>query len=86
MAALLPMVSIIRATTGPRTRLSVVRIFETGERIQERRIWLILGFSLGGIFEVVQAPLFDGFAFGLLPFQQDGLSASDINVGGRKIV
>ena len=43
-------------------------------------------FSLGGIFKVVQAPLFDGFAFGILPFQQDGLSASDINVGRREIV
>ena len=49
-------------------------------------IWLILGFSLSSGSGVLQSPLFDGFAFDLLPFQQDGLSSPDIDVGGRKIV
>ncbi len=34
---------------------------------------------------MLQAPVFDGLAFDLLPFDQDGLAAPDVDVGGGEI-
>ena len=31
---------------------------------------------------MLQAPMFDGLAFDLLPFDQDGLAAPEVDVGG----
>ena len=35
---------------------------------------------------MLQASLFDGFAFDLFPFQQDGLSAPEVHIGGREVL
>ena len=35
---------------------------------------------------MLQAPLFDGFAFDFLPFQQDGMPAPGVHVGGREVL
>jgi hypothetical protein len=40
---------------------------------------------LCGGFTVLQAPVFDGVAFDLLPFDQDGLAAPEVDVGGGEI-
>ncbi len=34
---------------------------------------------------MLQAPMLDGLAFDLLPFQQDDVAASEVDVGGREI-
>ena len=33
----------------------------------------------------MQAPVFDGLSFDLLPFDQDGLTASEVDVGGGEV-
>jgi hypothetical protein len=40
---------------------------------------------LCGGFTVLQAPVFDGLAFDLLPFDQDGLAAPEVDVGGGEV-
>jgi hypothetical protein len=40
---------------------------------------------LGGVFAVLQPSLLYGLAFDLLPFQQDGLAASEVDIGGGEI-
>ena len=54
--------------------------------VWERRLWPTFGFSLGSGALVLQAPVFDSFAFDLLPFQQDGLPTSEVDIGWREIV
>lgn len=34
---------------------------------------------------MLQASLFDGFAFDLLPFQQDCLTTPEVNISGREV-
>ncbi len=34
---------------------------------------------------MLQAPVLDGLAFDLLPFQQDDVATSEVDVGGREI-
>jgi len=69
-----------------RLSLSVVRIFETRGCVSLRRLWLIRGFSLSSRFDVLQASLFDGFAFDLLPSQQDCLTTPEVNISGREVL
>jgi len=40
---------------------------------------------LCGGFAVLQASMFDGLSFDLLPFDQDGLAAPEVDVGGGEI-
>ena len=35
---------------------------------------------------MLQASLFDGFAFDLFPFQQDGLTTPEVHIGGREVL
>ncbi len=41
---------------------------------------------LGGGFAVLQAPVLDGLLFDPFPFQQDGLAAPKVDIGGREII
>lgn len=34
----------------------------------------------------MQAPVLDGLSFDPFPFQQDGLTAPEVNIGGREVV
>ena len=51
-----------------------------------RRLWLIWIVVLGGAFPVVQAPGLDGLSLDPHPFQQDGLAATQGDVGRGQVV
>lgn len=53
--------------------------------MNEERLWRIWLIILGGVFPVVQAPVFGGLSFDPFSFQQDGLVASEVDVGGCEI-
>ena len=40
---------------------------------------------LGSGVAVLQAPVLDGFPFDPFPFQQDGLAAPEVDIGGREV-
>ena len=35
---------------------------------------------------MLQAPVFDGLSFDPFPFQQDGLAAPEVDIGGREVI
>ena len=35
---------------------------------------------------MLQAPVLDGLSFDLFPFQQDGVAAPEIDIGGREVI
>ena len=41
---------------------------------------------LGSGVAMLQAPVFDGLSFGPFPFQQDGLAAPEVDIGGREVI
>ena len=66
--------------------MSVVRDFETGGGLNQERksgaSWLMLR----GLFVVKQPTVLDGLAFDPFSFQQDGLTAPEVDVGRGEIV
>lgn len=47
------------------------------------RTWVTIWVDLSGLLIVSQAPCFERLSFDPLPFQQDGLAASEANVSRR---
>ena len=54
--------------------------------MEEWSFRLDLRFDLSGFGLVVQAAVSDGVSFDPFAFEQDGLAASEVDVGGREIV
>ena len=41
---------------------------------------------LGSGVAMLQAPVFDGLSFDPFPFQQDGVAAPEVDIGGREVI
>ena len=41
---------------------------------------------LGSGVAMLQAPVLDGLSFDPFPFQQDGVAAPEVDIGGREVV
>src|SRR6202044_563355 len=51
----------------------------------EERLWRIFWVMLCGDTAVVQASVLDGLSFDPFSFQEDGLAASEVDIGWRQI-
>jgi hypothetical protein len=65
--------------------VSVVRDFETGGGLNQERVWRIM-VDVRGLFVVKQPTVLDGLAFDPFSFQQDGLTAPEVDVGRGEVV
>jgi len=61
--------------------LSVAKVFWIKARLILGRLWRIWLIILCGGFAVLQVSVFDGLSFDLLPFDQDGLPAPEVDAG-----
>ena len=62
-------------------RLSVVRVFETASGFIQGRLWPVWLVMLSGLPTMQQASIGDGLSFDPFPFDEDGLAASEVDVG-----